>query len=50
MICVCNDCKFLFSRTEMPDNCPDCGSEFVREADESERLEFEKIKKEHGQQ
>ena len=46
MIFVCDQCHFLFSRTKEPEQCPDCGKYAVREADEAERLEYEKLRKE----
>ena len=43
MFFACDKCHFLFSRTKEPEQCPDCGKYAVREADEAERLEYEKL-------
>ena len=41
--CKNEKCKFLFSRMEQPEKCPDCGSEYIEPANEEERLEFKKL-------
>lgn len=46
MILVCDKCRFIFSRTSQPEQCPDCGKYAVRETDEAERLKYEKLRKE----
>lgn len=45
-IFTCDACKFLFTRVEKPDLCPDCGREAVRDANDLEKDEFEKLQKE----
>ena len=50
MVLKCNRCQFLFSRTEPVFQCPDCGAEFIIEADEVEQREFERIKEEFEEQ
>ncbi len=45
-ILVCDACKFLFTRVEKPDLCPDCGKEAVREANIAEQEEFRKLEAE----
>ena len=46
MIFVCDKCRFIFSRTVEPEQCPDCGKYAVREANEAERREYEEHLKE----
>ncbi|USF26660.1 hypothetical protein N510_001591 [Firmicutes bacterium ASF500] len=46
MIFVCDKCRFIFSRTVEPEQCPDCGKYAVREANEMERQEYEEHLKE----
>lgn len=46
-IYICDACKFLFTRANQPDLCPDCGKEAVREADINEQDEFEKRQQEN---
>lgn len=41
MILTCDNCGFIFSRTEETDQCPDCGKHEVRPANEAEQEEFE---------
>ena len=41
MIFTCDNCGFIFSRTEGTDQCPDCGKHAVRPANEAEQEEFE---------
>lgn len=43
---ICEACKFQFTRTAEPDRCPDCGKEYVREANEQEITEFKKLQEE----
>lgn len=40
MVFTCDNCGFIFSRTEETDQCPDCGKHMVRPADEFEQEEF----------
>ena len=40
MIFTCDNCGFIFSRSEETDQCPDCGKHLVRPADEAEQEEF----------
>ena len=40
MIYACDNCHFLFSRTNQPEQCPDCGKYAVRKATEAERQEY----------
>ena len=42
MIYKCNKCQFIFSRVNVPTQCPDCGADFIEEANEKEQQEFEK--------
>lgn len=41
MIYACDNCRFLFSQQEQPEQCPDCGKTCVRPATEKEQAEFE---------
>lgn len=40
MVFTCDNCGFIFSRTEETDQCPDCGKHTVRPANEAEQAEF----------
>jgi len=40
MILTCDNCGFIFSRSDETDQCPDCGKHMVRPADENEQDEF----------
>ena len=40
MIFTCDNCGFMFSRSEETDQCPDCGKHMARPADEEEQEEF----------
>ena len=40
MIFTCDNCRFIFSRVEETDQCPDCGKHAVRPANEAEQEEF----------
>lgn len=40
MIFTCDNCGFIFSRTEETDQCPDCGKHMIRPANEAEQEEF----------
>lgn len=40
LILTCDNCGFIFSRTEETDQCPDCGKYEVRPANEDEQKEF----------
>lgn len=40
MILTCDNCHFIFSRSNETDQCPDCGKHMVRPADEDEQEEF----------
>ena len=40
MIFTCDNCGFIFSRSEETVQCPDCGKYEVRPADEAEQEEF----------
>lgn len=40
MILTCDNCGFIFSRSEETEQCPDCGKYEVRPANEEEREEF----------
>lgn len=41
MIFTCDNCGFIFSRSEETEQCPDCGKYDVRPADEAEQKEFD---------
>lgn len=41
MIFTCDNCGFIFSRSEETEQCPDCGKYDVRPADEAEQEEFD---------
>lgn len=41
MVFTCENCGFIFSRSEETEQCPDCGKFTVRPADEGEQKEFE---------
>ena len=43
---ICEACKFQFTQAAEPDRCPDCGKEYVREANEKEIAEFKKLQEE----
>ena len=40
LILTCDNCGFIFSRTDETDQCPDCGKHMVRPANEDEQEEF----------
>ena len=40
MIFTCDNCGFIFSRSEETEQCPDCGKYEVRPANEAEQEEF----------
>lgn len=40
MVFTCDNCGFIFSRTDETDQCPDCGKHMVRPANETEQDEF----------
>ncbi len=40
---ICSACGFQFTRFDMPEQCPDCGKERIREATEEEKIKFEKL-------
>lgn len=40
MIYTCDNCGFIFSRSEETEQCPDCGKYEVRPANEAEQEEF----------
>ncbi len=40
MIFTCDNCGFMFSRSEETEQCPDCGKYEVRPANEAEQTEF----------
>ena len=42
MIFTCDNCGFIFSRSEETEQCPDCGKYAVRKANEAEKLEYAK--------
>ncbi len=46
---ICDACGFQFTRFEMPEQCPDCGKERIREATEKEKVRFEKLLYEKAQ-
>ena len=48
MIYTCDKCRFIFERVGEVDACPDCGKEDIREADETEKEEFQKKFKNHN--
>ena len=55
MILACDNCGFIFSRTEETEQCPDCGKYEVRPANEEEQAEFaqrmaELSRSEHSEQ
>ena len=55
MILACDNCGFIFSRTEETEQCPDCGKYEVRPANEEEQQEFaqrmaELSRSEHSEQ
>ncbi len=55
LILACDNCGFIFSRTEETEQCPDCGKYEVRPANEEEQAEFaqrmaELSRSEHSEQ
>ena len=40
MIFTCDNCGFIFSRSSQPEQCPDCGKDNVRLANDAEQEEF----------
>ena len=55
MIFTCDNCGFIFSRSEETEQCPDCGKYEVRPASEEEQQEFaqrmaELSRSEHSEQ
>lgn len=55
MIFTCDNCGFIFSRSEETEQCPDCGKYEVRPANEEEQKEFaermaELSRSEHSEQ
>lgn len=46
MIYTCDKCRFIFSRTIEPEQCPNCGKYAVRPANETEKLEYSQNLKE----
>ena len=46
MVYSCDNCGFIFSRSEEPEQCPDCGKYAVRPANETEKQEYEEHLKE----
>ena len=40
MICACDHCYYLFEAPELPEQCPDCGKQATRPANEQERAEY----------
>lgn len=55
MIFTCDNCGFIFSRSEETEQCPDCGKYEVRPANEEEQVEFaqrmaELSRSEHSEQ
>lgn len=55
MIFTCDNCGFIFSRSEETEQCPDCGKYEVRPANEEEQAEFaqrmaELSRSEHSEQ
>lgn len=40
LICACDHCYYLFEAPELPEQCPDCGKQAVRPANEQEREEY----------
>lgn len=45
MIYVCEHCGFLFRRSGVAEQCPDCGKQCIREANDVERKEYEEREK-----
>ncbi|WP_409967719.1 hypothetical protein RFF05_14280 [Bengtsoniella intestinalis] len=43
MVFACDHCKFLFSRTTEPEQCPDCGKFAVRAANQEEVADYQAI-------
>lgn len=43
---TCDSCRFTFTRTVMPEQCPDCGKYAVRPATQSEAEETIKLQEE----
>jgi len=41
MIFTCDNCGFIFSRSEETEQCPDCGKYDVRPANDAEQKEFD---------
>lgn len=41
MIFTCEHCHFTFSRTALPEQCPDCGKPVIRQATAEEQQAFE---------
>ena len=44
MILKCGLCGFLFKRADPPEQCPDCGKEYILPATDDEEVEFQKLK------
>lgn len=42
MVFACDWCHFLFSRTEQPEQCPECGKYLVRLATQEEQADFQR--------
>ena len=36
LICACDHCYYLFEAPELPEQCPDCGKQATRPANEQE--------------
>ena len=45
LICACDHCYYLFEAPELPEQCPDCGKQATRPANEQEREEYLSRKK-----
>ena len=45
LICACDHCYYLFEAPELPEQCPDCGKQAPRPANEQEREEYLSRKK-----
>ena len=40
LICACDHCYYLFEVLELPEQCPDCGKQATRPANENEQKEY----------
>ena len=46
MICTCEKCQYTFFADSLPDRCPDCGAQKVREASPEEKEWYDDLEQE----